>query len=42
MFGDDHRAAVVGQRRLRVIRGKCSHCGAVRDWYFRLTSELAS
>ncbi len=39
---DDHRAAVVGQRRLRVVRGKCSHCGAVRDWYFRLTSELAS
>lgn len=39
---DDHRAAVVGQRRLRIVRAKCSHCGAVRDWYFQLTSDLAS
>lgn len=39
---DDHRALVLGARRLRVVTSVCIQCGAARVWYFRLGTPLAS
>jgi hypothetical protein len=35
----DHAAVTVGERRLRVVRLECSHCGTVRALYFRIVGE---
>jgi hypothetical protein len=38
----EHRAETIAGRRLRVVVARCPECGALRTWYFRLGSELAS
>jgi hypothetical protein len=38
----DHRAEVVGERRLRVAVVRCASCGAERTIYFKLGTVLPS
>ncbi len=38
----DHEAKTIGERRLRVVRTKCTRCGAIRVFYMRITTPLSS
>ena len=37
-----HEAKTLGERRLRVVETKCTHCGAIRVLYMRITTALLS
>ncbi|MGH7284956.1 MAG: hypothetical protein ACRELY_25800 [Polyangiaceae bacterium] len=38
----EHEAKTIGERRLRVVKTKCTRCGAIRVLYMRITTPLSS
>lgn len=38
----EHEAKTIGERRLRIVKTKCTQCGAIRVLYIHLTTLLPS